>query len=212
MNNKVSFSLNIVLIVAVAILYFLHFSNASSAKSISESTDSLSVEKPVVIMPKDIKNSKVVYVNIDAINEKYEQLKDFSKEILSQQQRLESSYQAKAQKLQQEYEDLQVKASQGLLSENQSIAAQKDLMGKKEELDKMEYQLQALMEKTQQKNEEIRKTIIGYLNEYNKNSQYDYILTYTSQPGGFILLANDSMDITDEVLIGLNANYKKTKK
>ena len=76
----------------------------------------------------------------------------------------------------------------------------------------MEYQLQALMEKTQKKNEEIRKTIIDYLEGYNNNSQYDYILTYTDQPGGFILIANDSMDITNEVLAGLNANYKKNKK
>jgi outer membrane protein len=212
MNNKLSFSLNIVLLLAVAVLYYLHFSNCGETCNSQQASDSTQTEKPIVLMPKDIKNSKVVYVNIDAVNEKYEMLKDFSKDVLSQQQKLESTYQAKAQKLQQEYEEMQQKASQGLLSENQSLAAQKDLMTKKEDLDKMEYQLQALMEKTQKKNEEIRQTIIDYLKGYNKNSQYDYILTYTDQPGGFILIANDSMDITNEVLAGLNANYKKNKK
>ena len=133
MNNKLSFSLNIVLLVAVAVLYYLHFSNFGATYSSQQSGDSSQTEKPIVLMPKDIKNSKVVYVNIDVVNEKYEMLKDFSKDVLSQQQRLESTYQAKAQKLQQEYEEMQQKASQGLLSENQSLAAQKDLMTKKED-------------------------------------------------------------------------------
>ncbi len=163
-------------------------------------------------MPKEIKASKVVYVNVDVINEKYNMLKDFSTDILQQQQRLEGAYQAKAQKLQQDYAELQQKMSQGLLSENQGIAAQKDIMSRKEEIDKMEAQLQALADKTQKKNEEIRKTVVDYLKEYNKNSKYDYILSYTEGPGGIVVLANDSLDITTEVLEGLNAQYKATKK
>jgi outer membrane protein len=162
-------------------------------------------------MPKDIKASKIVYVNVDVLNDKYAMLKDLSAELLSQQQRLESVYQGKAQKLQQDYAELQQKASQGLLSENQSAAAQKDILKRKEDLDKMEMQLQALVEKTQKKNEEVRKTIIDYLNEYNKNSKYDYILTYTEGPGATILLTNDSLNITNEILEGLNAQYKSKK-
>jgi len=82
---------------------------------------------------------------------------------------------------------------------------------RKEDLDKMEMQLQALVEKTQKKNEEVRKTIIDYLNEYNKSSKYDYILTYTEGPGATILLTNDSLNITNEILEGLNAQYKSKK-
>jgi outer membrane protein len=162
-------------------------------------------------MPKDIKASKIVYVNVDVLNEKFDMLKDLSKEMLGQQQRLERDYQGKAQKLQQDYAELQQKASQGLLSENQSIAAQKDIMKRKEDIDKMEIQLQSLVEQTQKKNEDVRKTIIDYLNEYNKNSKYDYILTYTEGPGATILLTNDSLNITNEVLEGLNAQYRNKK-
>jgi outer membrane protein len=208
MNSKLSTYLNVALVIAVAILYYLHFSNCNKSCSSSQSEDSTSASKPLVMMPKVIKASKVVYVNVDVLNQKYDMLKDLSAEMMGQQQRLESVYQGKAQKLQQDYAELQQKASQGLLSENQSAAAQKDILKRKEELDKMEAQLQALVEKTQKKNEEVRKTILDYLNEYNKNSKYDYILTYTEGPGATILLANDSLNITNEVLEGLNAQYK----
>jgi len=211
MNPKFSTYLNVALVIAVAVLYYLHFSNCGTSCSSSSTCDSIAGEKPVVLMPKEIKASKVVYVNVDILNEKYDMLKDLSAEMLGQQQRLESQYQAKAQKLQQDYAELQQKASQGLLSENQSVTEQKNIMKRKEELDKMEYQLQALVEKTQKKNEEIRKTIIDYLKEYNKNAKYDYILTYTEGPGGSILLTNDSLNITNEVLEGLNAQYKSKK-
>jgi len=211
MNSKFSSYLNVVLVIAVAVLYYLHFSNCGTSCSSSAANDSAALQKPAVLMPKEIKASKIVYVNVDVLNEKYDMLKDLSTEMLGQQQRLESQYQAKAQKLQQDYAELQQKASQGLLSENQSATEQKNIMKRKEELDKMEYQLQALVEKTQKKNEEIRKTIIDYLTEYNKNSKYDYILTYTEGPGATILLTNDSLNITNEVLEGLNAQYKSKK-
>jgi len=210
MNSKFSTYLNVALVIAVAVLYFLHFSNCNQSCS-SAVGDSAAAAKPLVLMPKEIKASKVVYVNVDILNEKYDMLKDLGKEMLGQQQRLESQYQSKAQKLQQDYAELQQKASQGLLSENESVKQQKDIMKRKEELDKMEYQLQALVEKTQKKNEEVRKTIIDYLKEYNKNSKYDYILTYTEGPGATILLTNDSLNITNEVLEGLNAQYNSNK-
>jgi len=112
MNNKFSTYLNVLLIIAVGVLYYLHFSNCNKNCSSSNSVDSTVVSKGVVLMPKDIKASKIVYVNVDVLNDKYAMLKDLSAELLGQQQRLESVYQGKAQKLQQDYAELQQKASQ----------------------------------------------------------------------------------------------------
>lgn len=212
MNKNVSILLNIVLLIAVAVLYYFHFSacNKTCDAGIS-GTDSVSISKPIVISPKDIKASKIVYINSDILNEKYDFVKDLTASAQSRQQKLESAYQSKAQKLQADYADFQQKASQGLLSENQSNAAQEDLMKRKESLDQMETQLQALVEEIQKSNEEVRKTVIDYVKEYNKNGLYNYILTYTEGPGGVIILANDSLDITNEIIEGLNAQYKAKK-
>ncbi len=152
-----------------------------------------------------------MYINSDVLNEKYEYVKDLTTAAQAKQQRLESVYQSKGQKLQQDYADFQQKASQGLLSENQTKSVQEDLMKRKEELDQMEAQLQTQMEEIQKSNEEVRKTVVDYVKEYNKTGQYNYILTYTDGPGGVVILANDSLDITNEIVDGLNAQYKAKK-
>lgn len=211
MNNKLSTIINVSLIIAVAVLYYLHFSNCDNACGTTGENDSTSSAMPIVMAPKEIKASKIVYVNSDILNEKYEFVKELASSAQAKQQRLEMAYQSKGQKLQQDYMEFQQKASQGLLSENQGIAAQEDFKKRKAELDQMEGQLQTLVDEVQRGNEEVRKTVVDYVKEYNKKSQYDYILTYTDGPGGVVILANDTMDITAEILEGLNAQYKAKK-
>ena len=209
--KRASFIINIVLFIAVAILYYLHFTKCKSSCEAIGENDSTTTEKPVVLVPKEIKASKIVYINSDILNEEYNFVKDLTAAAQAKHQRLQTAYETKAQKFQEDYNDLQQKASQGLLSENQANAVQADLIKRKEELDKMEFQLQNMMEEIQKSNEDVRKNVIDYVKEYNKTGQYNYILTYTDSPGGFLLLANDSLDITREVVDGLNAQYKAKK-
>lgn len=211
MNKNLSLALNGVLLVAVAALYYLHFSSKSCASCSGDENDSTTVKLPPVMAPKEIKNSKVVYINSDYLNEKYDFVKDLTADAQGKQRRLEATYQSKAQKLQQDYEDFQQKANAGLLSENQINAAQNDLMKRKEELDNMQLQLDALIDEVAKANEQVRQNVIDYIKEYNKTGQYEYIMTYTDGPGGFILLADDSLDITKDIVEGLNQRYRAQK-
>ena len=57
---------------------------------------------------------------------------------------------------------------------------------------------------------DVRNKIENYLKEYNKEKGYAFILSY--EPG-FMLYYRDSMyDITNDVIRGLNEQYKKEKK
>ena len=211
MTKNSSLVLNVVLIIAVAILYYLHFLGSGNKSKTATASDSAMASKPVVMSPKEIKASKIVFVNSDVLNKEYDFVKDLASSAQAKQRSLEGAYQAKAQKFQKDYSELQQKASQGLLSENQSKAAQEDLGQRKAELDKMEAQLQTLVEEVQKSNEEVRKTVVDYVKEYNKKSNYNFILTHTDGPGGVLILANDSLDITKEILDGLNADYRAKK-
>ena len=211
MNTKISMILNVVLVFAVAVLYYLHFSAPNSASSVGQNGDSTIVSQQNIMSPKEIKASKIVFVNSDILNKEYNFVKDLTAAAQVKQQRLEGAYQTKAEKFQKDYTELQQKASQGLLSENQGIAAQEDLKKRKDELDKMEAQLQTMVEEIQRSNEEVRKTVVDYVKEYNKKANYNFILTHTDGPGGLLILANDSLDITREILDGLNAQYKEKK-
>ena len=51
----------------------------------------------------------------------------------------------------------------------------------------------------------MRDSIQAFLRVYNKTKQFDYIL---SRSGDNILMANTKLDITDEVVRGLNKRYK----
>jgi outer membrane protein len=145
------------------------------------------------------------------LNEKYEFIQDLSASAQTEQHALEAKYQAKGQKLQEDYTAFQQKAQQGLLSENQISAEQEAFAKRKEELDQLEMQSQSLMDKIQQRNEEANQNLRAYIKEYNKSSNYNYVFAYSSSPLSQVLLADDSLDITNEILDGLNNQYKTTK-
>ncbi|MCC6690148.1 MAG: OmpH family outer membrane protein [Bacteroidia bacterium] len=202
-----SIVLNVILIAAVGYLYFLHFSGAAQ-KTILPAADSVPVHIPIT--PKEIKASKIVFVNADSLFSKYEYVKDLRKEAEAKQSRLETIYHTKATKLQQDYTDLQQKASNGSLSSEQAKVAEEDLMKRKAELDGMEKQLGDLADENQRKNLALQEKLNNYLKEYNKAGNYNYILAFTNS-GGSVLFGSDSLDITKEILDGLNAQYKAEK-
>jgi outer membrane protein len=211
MNKNTSLVLNVILLIAVGVLYYLHFSSGKTSSGPDAVSDSASAVKPVVLLPKEIKASKIAYVNTDVLNEKYQYVKDISDVAKSNLEALEMSYKKKATDLQSRYEEFQQKASQGLLSENQTREAQQELEKRKEELDMMENKQQQLMNQLQVENEKVQKAIMAYIREYNKSSQYNYVLAYSDKMIGSVLLANDSLDITNDIVEGLNAQYKITK-
>ena len=212
MSKNFSLILNVILAIAVAILYYLHFSSGKcTADAGMASNDSTVASKPVVMSPKEIKASKTVYVNLDVLNEKYQYIIDLSASAQAEQKALEAKYQTKGQKLQDDYVEFQTKVQQGLLSENQVNQGQEEFAKRKEELDQIEMQSQSLMDKIQQRNEEANANLRNYINEYNKNTHYNYVLAYSGSALSQILLADDSLDITNEILEGLNNQYKELK-
>ena len=58
-------------------------------------------------------------------------------------------------------------------------------------------------------NNQIADAIKTYIQKYNEEKKFAMILT--CQAGQPVLVADPSLDITNEVLAGLNAEYVKTK-
>jgi outer membrane protein len=214
MNVKTSLALNILLILAVGVLYYFHFSGGHENQASPETagTDSTVAEKPLITAPKDIKESKIVYVNIDVLNEKYEFLKDISSAAKSEHSTLQNQFQSKGEKLQTDYMEFQQSAQGGLLSENQINQKQEEFAKRKDELDQLQMKADELAEKIQDQSIEAMANIKDYVTEYNKKSNYDYVVAYSDNPGATqLLLANPAYDITAEILDGLNAQYQAQK-
>ena len=92
--------------------------------------------------------------------------------------------------------------------EKQSEKA-KVYLKKKEELDKLEQRLiSELSAKSQKNNVTLHDSINSFLKAYNAEKGYDLII---SRVGDNLLFANKALDITEEVINGLNARYTPAK-
>ena len=58
------------------------------------------------------------------------------------------------------------------------------------------------------KSNEVTQNIMEYIKEYNSDAKYDFILT---KMGGNMLYANEALDITNDVVKGLNAKHSVKK-
>jgi len=203
--KNLSLLLNAILIIAISILYYFHFSNPQQSLVATDNTPTLQVAQP-----KDIKNSSIVYINADSLFENYAYVQELKQEAEIKHAQLEAEFNTKAKKLQEDYAIYQQKLGQALITPEQAKATEENLLKRKNELDQMEQRQAALLEDTQKKNIIVQKRINEFLTAYNKKTGYKFVLTYTAN-GGSVLFANDSLDITKDVVAGLNAIYKQKK-
>jgi outer membrane protein len=151
-------------------------------------------------------SGKIAYVNVDSLQAKYIFWKTEADALSAEQAKVESELQHSAQQFQQDYAAFQQKVQSGTMSEAEGKAAQQRLGQMQQSL---ETRRTTLGEQLQQKQlaftEKLQKNIDEYLAIYNKDNKYDFILSYSKV--GQILYANKALDITDDVLKGLN-EYK----
>ena len=193
MNQKL---INIILGAGIAVMLFLHLKNTGSATSSSS------------VKPDTAKALKLAYVDLDSIQEKYvfykEKMQEFEKKKESADRDLNNAFQkieaeknAFAQRgnsiTQAEYENFQ-RAYQGKM---QNLDQQKQML---------ENNIAAEGSKTM---EDLKKRINDFLVEYNKKQSYSYIFSYSAALN-ILFYKDPALDITDEVVAGLNAAYNKT--
>ena len=150
---------------------------------------------------------KVAYVEVDSLMTQYQFCKDYNlllnqtgenaQNTLAQKQR---TLQSHAAALQKKYEN------NGFTTRDELERAQNQLAREQQDLAELEQRLMAELANEQaQLTMELRDSIQAFLKIYNKTHRFDYIF---SRQGDNILLANNKLDITKEVVAGLNKRYK----
>jgi outer membrane protein len=147
----------------------------------------------------------IAYVNSDSLLKNYDYFKDLEKQFTEKRDKLNAEYQNRGMGLQREIENFQ--ATAGNMTQNQARAVQEDLSKKQQNLMMYQEQLgQQLMQEEARMNAALYDKVAAYLREYGLNKELQIVLTYTKGSG--VLYANDSLDITNEVMVGLNEAYK----
>jgi outer membrane protein len=204
MLSKINLGLNVLLLAAVAFLLSKTFQSTASNEESSVAVDSLETFAPTFLS----NNSRVVFVNADSLNEKYDFISEKYEELEREQLKIEGQVQRKMKQAEDRYLELESQAPN--MTPAQIEQAQMELQSMQMEITQFQEKLAAdFREKEAETQQAFYKNIRSYLEDYNKEGRYDYILTY--QLGGQILLANDSLDITQDVIKGLNASYKSSK-
>lgn len=151
------------------------------------------------------------YVDLDTILDNYNLAKDFNEEMLRMQTNMEStarqkesslrSYASQVQKKYQNNSYLTSSEQQAIQMEQQKIESMQSQAQR--ELANLQNNYQTAAMKAQQT---INDSIQKFIEDYNREHGYDAIFFK-----GATLYINPALDITKEVIEGLNARYNKKK-
>ncbi len=153
--------------------------------------------------------SRIAFVNIDSLEAHYELLKSRREDFKKRQEQMEGELEQSYQQMQAKGADLQKKAQAQNLTQSEYESAQKQLMLMQQSLESRKQSLTEQLVKEQEEfNKDLKKRLDAYLENYNKDKHYDYILSYSSAGGSAIMYANKALEITKDVIAGMNATSK----
>lgn len=150
---------------------------------------------------------KIAYVNIDTLLTYYDFYRDMSENMLRKEENSRLLLTEEANKLQREIDDFQRKLQNNVFSSQERAQQEQNrLLKKQQELNDMTDRLRnELATESDNNSMKISDSIQSFLKDYNKSKGFSIIL---SKVGDNILYVDESMNITDEVVRGLNKRYR----
>lgn len=196
--KQLSIALNILLLVLVAILFYLHFD--SRKKQVIPLQTNTTNTTPVA-------GSRIAYFEMDSLQENYNYFKDALNQLKQKEQvmnnelvGLERSYQKRINEWQQKGASMSQAEADAAQRENAQM--QQNYQVRKQAME------ESFAKQSMEFKKDIKNKIEAFLKTYNKEKNYSYILSYEPD---FIFLRDTTMNITGDLVRGLNASYKTKK-
>lgn len=152
----------------------------------------------------------IVYVDLDRILMDYDMANDLRSVVETKVQNIEAEVTRRGKKLENEVKTFQEKMNKGLMTRSVAEVQQQKLMQQEQEFNNYAAQKQQEIQEEQVvMMNQLGDAIKTYLDKYNAEKQYAMILTNSG--GAPVITADSALDITDDVLAGLNDEYIKTR-
>ncbi len=192
--KNLSTVLSALALIGVLVLFGLHFSGNKGNGGGSTGSASTVVNG----------NGRIAFVNIDTLEANYTYLKNKKAEFEKRQDAVKAELVRSQQQMDADIANVQRKYQAGTLTQAEGEAAQKRIaqMGQSLETRKTAVTEQ-LMAEQEAFNKDLKDRLDNFLAEYNKDKHFDYILSYA--PSGSILYASKELDITQDVIKGMNS-------
>ena len=192
-----SLIVSIVLAVAVAVLYVLHFTGGVKSGKGSDS-DRAVIERGGL---------KIAYVKADSVILNYKLAEFLHDDFTKKQETYSGEYATKRKSFEKDAAAFQEKLQRGgFLSEDRAVQERNRLVGLEQEIMKMDQDLSAKLGEMQNTNsKQVLDSLLSALKQFNTGKNYDYILNGTS-----ILIGAEGDNITGDVLRMMNEKYIAT--
>ena len=154
---------------------------------------------------------KIAYVEVDSLMTQYDFAKDYSVTLQKKSNNARNTLTQKGNALQAAMNNFQQKINNnGFQSREQAASVQNAIQRQQNDLQELQARLEnELATETAKFNEALRDSLQNFLKDYNADKKFDLIL---SKAGDNILLGASRLDITQDVINGLNKRYKPAKK
>jgi len=203
--KQFSLVLNILLVAAVGVLYYLHFSNSKKLAVTENATvgykkrDSCGDKIPIV-----------AYVELDSLNNNVTFIKQRKKELEAEQKIIAHEYENSYRALTAERDEFLKKGNAITQQEAETFQAklgqrQQDIEGAKQT------KAQRLAEKGAKIMEDMQTKVRTFMKEYNRDKNYSYILA-TGTGLDYLFFKDSTLNITNDVVKGLNEQMKEAVK
>jgi outer membrane protein len=198
--NKGLLTLNIFLVIGVAVLFYLFFSNKEKKGATGQNKKTSDPTSSTVF--------KIAYFDMDSIEANFSLFKDMQKEVSKKEDSMQTVLNSARMALQNKYKKYQEQGT--TMTEEQVKVASEELRQMDMGIKNSEMTLnQSFQNFYMNKQQEVISQIKKYCLEFNKDGKYSFII---SNEPGLVYYKDTTYNITSELLKGLNALYDNQKK
>jgi outer membrane protein len=195
-RSQVLLVLNIVLLLGLVVLYILFFTRSSSRDS------------GVANSLRKINSGSlgIAYVNSDSILANYALVKKMRGDLTAKSSRLEAEIAAKQKAYEKDAAYFQEQVKNKSISDQSAQEVYQNLMKEQQAIVNLRDKYSADLQQHEfNLNVMLLDSVTNFLKRYNTKFKFDYILGYNK--GGNIYLANDTLNITNDVIREINKEY-----
>lgn len=204
-----------VLITGVLIWLVVGRSRTTATASTAMTTGGSDTLAAPVAVPRDtagLKSGRIAFFFMDTLKDRYELVKETADRVLKAGRSWDGDLKSRGMSIAQKMQALEEKDQTytTMAEKEQDSKAYADLQRQMQQLQAEQDSKQRQLDEMQMKAlQEITTEIQGYLEEYNRTAGFDYI--FSIQEGGQIWVGNKGLDITADIVAGLNQRHQTRK-